>query len=421
MDNCSIKVRKNDSNKVLFKHVATIHKVNSLSLLQNKINNVLYFHAYETIENQELHKISIGELCHYLSYKGHNYAEIKESLIGLIKLIVEWNVLNDSVLIKEDWTASTVLASASIKNGVIEYSYSYHMRKLLSDPKIYASINLMYQENFKSKYGLALYENSVRYINIKQTPWFNYALFRDLLGVSREKYPQYKDFKRRVLDPAIHEVNAYSDIRVEPVFKKIGRRISDIKFNISRRNKKNKILILPQSTPSDRNTQKYENLTADQLKRVDELKGVFQLSEYQALWVVKTYPEYFIKEKISFVRSYKGARNTGAILISALKNDYKNSVTIREFETVQLKKIQDEHNELKLENFIECINEMKFYVFEVRDMITRFENHLRIEYSEEYKNFCKNGLLKDHFSSQLCYRFCLEKFPNIFELIANLE
>ena len=415
-------MNKSDSNKVLFKHVATIHKVNSLSLLQNKINNILYFHAYETIENQEVHQISIGELCNYLSYKGHNYAEIKESLLGLIKMVVEWNVLNDSVLVKEDWTASAVLASASIKNGVIEYSYSYHMRKLLSDPTVYAAINLTYQANFKSKYGLALYENSVRYVNIKQTPWFDYALFRDLLGVSKEKYPQYKDFKRRVLDPAIDEVNAYSDIKVEPTFKKIGRRISSIKFKISRRNKKNKILISSQNTSSDQKSQqKSENLSAHQLEIVDELRGVFQLSEHQALWAVRNYPEYFIKEKISFVRSYKGARNTGAILISALKNDYKNSVTIREFEKVQLKRLQDEHNELKLETFIERINKMKFDVFEVRDMITRFENYLRIEYSSEYESFCKKGLLEDQFSSQLCYRFCFEKFPNIFELIENME
>lgn len=426
MDNLSTELlESNEENKVLFKHVATIHKTNSLSLLQNKVSNVLYFHAYKTIKDKELHTISMGELCNYLSYKGHNYAEIKDALLELIKLVVEWNMLNDSMLDEENWTASAILASASIKNGVVEYSYSYHMRELLADPKIYAAINIAYQANFRSKYGLALYENCVRYVNVKQTPWFDYALLRDLLGVTGDKYPQYKDFKRRVLDVAIDEVNTYSDIRVEPSFKRSARRVSGIKFEIVRRQKKQKIVI-SHNTPKQINTkiEKSEHkLTTCQSEMLDELERTFQFSPQQALWAVKTYPINFIKEKISFVRAYNGARSACAMLISALKNDYKNSATVHEIEKQQLKKLMNEHSDLKVEVFVDRLKSMKKQnnVERIEDMMRRFENYLRVEYSKQYKAFCKKGILKDRRSSQLCYKFCAEKFPDIFDLIKEME
>ena len=176
----------------LYKHVATIHKSNSLSLLQNKISNALYFNAYNDLKTKEFHVITIKELCDFLNYKGHNYEEIKQALRGLISTVIEWNMLQDEKIVDENWTASTALASASLKRGgICEYSYSYHMRQLLSDPVMYATINMSYQANFRSKYGLALYENCTRFVNVKQTPWFDLHFFRQLMGLEENKYSEF--------------------------------------------------------------------------------------------------------------------------------------------------------------------------------------------------------------------------------------
>lgn len=424
VDNISTCTFENeDESRVLFKHVATIHKVNTLSLLQNKVSNVLYFHAYKTIKNQNVHTMSIGDLCNYLSYKGHNYAEIKDALLGLIKLVIEWNVLSDSTLSGENWTASTVLASASIKNGIIEYSYSYHMRELLADPKIYAAINIGYQANFRSKYGLALYENCVRYVNVKQTPWFDYRLLRELLGVAGEKYPQYKDFKRRVLDVAIDEVNSYADIRVEPQFKKIARKVVGIKFLVERRKKKEKILLTQEPLNYIQNKipekKVSSTLTAGQEEIVDVLKRKFSFSNQQALWAVKEYPLEFIYEKMAFVQNYDGARNICAMLIAALKNDYQKTSTLKEIENRELENLIKEHEELSVEMFADNLLMAKKQntVDGLEDMLLRFNNYLRIEHPSDYKLLSKASRVGNSRYNQLLYKFCASKFPGIFDAI----
>ncbi len=100
------------------------------------------------------------------------------------------------------------------------------MKELLYRPEIYGRLNMHVQAKFKSTYGLALYENCIRYQDIKQTPWINLGTFRKLMGVETGKYTVFRDFKRRVLDKAITEVNEYSPIKIYSPTREIS--VSDI-------------------------------------------------------------------------------------------------------------------------------------------------------------------------------------------------
>ena len=69
---------------------------------------------------------------------------------------------------------------------------------------------------FSSKYALALYEAVCLRINLKNdNNFFKPDDFREMLGVDRDLLTRFPDFKRRVLDPALQEVNALSDCNVE--------------------------------------------------------------------------------------------------------------------------------------------------------------------------------------------------------------
>nr|MBA3706004.1 replication initiation protein [Bacteroidota bacterium] len=122
----------------------------------------LVFHAYLNLKTVEEHHITVKQLCHSIGYSGNNHLVIKQALKGLIATVIEWDVL-DSNTGKEDWTASSILASVHIKGPDCFYSYSPPMRELLYSPTMYAKINLVVQAKFKSNYGLALYENCIRY------------------------------------------------------------------------------------------------------------------------------------------------------------------------------------------------------------------------------------------------------------------
>jgi plasmid replication initiation protein len=309
----------------LKKHVGLIHCENKLTLIQRKICNILLFNALDKINDQDIHEIVLRQLCSLVGYNSNDSKLIKESIKSLISVVMEWNLLEDSKFLNEQdypeeaitWNASSLLAGASIKNGVIRYSYSPQMKSVLSSLDIYGRINLFVQAKFNSTYSLVLYENCVRFKNIKQTSWFPIDLFRSLMGVSEDKYPSFKEFKRNVINVAVNEVNQKADIYIEPQFKKSGRNIAAIQFLLSENEsyqptfKKRCRIDVAAMIPQQQST------------LIEILGSTFKLSEKQACEIISEYTYEYLAEKINLVKTKNNVDHPGAYLLSALKKDYK--------------------------------------------------------------------------------------------------
>lgn len=309
--------------KEVKKHVATIQCTNSFSLLQRKISNALLFHAYLNLKTVEEHHITVKQLCHSIGYNGNNHLVIKQALKGLIATVIEWDVL-DNKTGEEDWTASSILASVHIKGSDCYYAYSPPMRELLYSPSMYAKINLVVQSKFKSNYGLALYENCIRYQGLPYTKWFELKIFKKLMGVSEDTYQVFRDFKRRVLDKALEEVNAYSDLFVQPEMERAGHKVIRIRFKLSAREKKKWLGVsLIEKTGGGEQDQTWEELT-------QKLTRQFFLDREKSIALLKTHGIEYIKDKIKFVESAKAytngcINNLSGYLLDAIKKDYKTS------------------------------------------------------------------------------------------------
>ncbi|MCD8525480.1 MAG: replication initiation protein [Gammaproteobacteria bacterium] len=232
-------IRAEKSETVLKKHVAAIHCSTGLTLIQRKMSNALLFHAFPNLMTEEEHTITISQICKIIGYNSYNYELIKSSLRALMTTLIEWNVTNED-LQSEDWSASTIISGVRLADNHCTYSYSPHIKRLLSNPSIYGQINLIIQAQFKSSYGLALYENCVRYKGLSSTKWMDYLVFRKLMGVEEGKYHIFRDFKKRVLDRAVLEVNTYSDLSVEYELKTEKRNVKLIRFLIQQKEKKEK-------------------------------------------------------------------------------------------------------------------------------------------------------------------------------------
>ncbi len=307
----------------LKKHAAAIHCSNSLSLLQRKISNALLYHAYKELLLKDEHQISIKQLCNLIAYNGNNHAAIKDALKGLLSTVIEWNVVSDTTG-TEDWTASSVLASVSLQGPICLYAYSPRMKQLLHSPSMFGKINLFIQSRFKSSYGLALYENCIRYRGLPFTKWLDMNTFRNLMGVPTDKYPIFRDFKRRVLDKSVEEVNTYSDLIVESELFKEGRQVTKIRFALKDRAKKARL----------------GNSVSDDKGMRSTLVTHFGLSPEQCEQVIQEYDAEFIIEKIAVIEASKNyqqgkVQNLAGYFLSALKNNY------------QLAKASVDHNEEK--------------------------------------------------------------------------
>ena len=314
-------VEKSEGKRELKKHAATIHCSNSLSLLQRKISNALLYHAYKELMLKEEHEITVKQLCRLIGYNGNNHSVIKDALKVLISTVIEWNVVND-VTGAENWSASSILASVSLEGPLCYFAYSPRMKQLLHSPSMFGKIDLVIQSRFRSSYGLALYENCIRYRGLPNTKWFEMELLKKLMGINPGTYDVFRDFKRRVLDKAIDEVNMYSDLLVEAEFVREGRRVVRVRFKLKDRAKRMRL---------GHSTKKSAKGAVDEL---GDLKTIllekFDLSAIQLKQVLAQYEIKFIRDKIQLIETSRPfqqgkVKNIAAYLMSALKQDYQKS------------------------------------------------------------------------------------------------
>ena len=97
-------------------------------------------------------------------------------------------------------------------------------------------MSLFYQTMLRSNSALALYENCKRYAtnpskltNRNSWEWW----FSVITGLPvGSPLPEYKYFKRDTIKPSIAEINAVTDIDVELIEHKIGRKVAELQFAV---------------------------------------------------------------------------------------------------------------------------------------------------------------------------------------------
>lgn len=363
-------------------------------MLQRKISNALLYHAFSELLSKEIHIISIKELCHIINYTGNNYDVIKDALRDLISIRLEWNLVDDETG-EEEWTASTILASVQLKGAVCSFSYSAHMRLLLSNPQMYGTINMIVQSKFKSSYGLALYENCIRYRNLPQTKWLDMGLFRHLMGIPDDKYLVFRDLKRRVIDKAVDEINMYSDLTVEPEIKRVGRKATAIRFKLKHRPKKIKMgsAILAATSSSS------EDVKRQSIKK--ELISVFKMGEAKANQLLDTYSTEQVGLKLNMIYSMRlfkedKIQNLAGYLIAALRDDFQ--LTKKAQQTKPQRQLDEEklrHQELEERLRVDYERYIEVYV---KAYYLSLDEAARESLSMKFLNSIKgNGLIREAF------------------------
>lgn len=302
----------NDSPE-LKKHVHVIHSYNQFTLVQRKLVNALLYNAYYELPRKSTFEIKTRELCDLIGFNSRDIASLKRSLKGVLSTIIEWNIIDGNSKDQDKWSATTMLSSAEIYKGVCTYSYNDLLKTLLYKPEMYGNIDMQLMKKFKSNYSLALYENCIRYKKIKQTSWLTFQAFRKLMGVNDSKYKNFKDFKKRVINVAVNEVNDISPIKV---CAEINKKDQEIRFIIS----KTKIT---ESIPTN---------IDDDNEIMFVLTETFGVANQVAKKLINEYEEKYIKEKIEII-SNSSSFKSGAIkhlagyLVEALSKDYQGPVS----------------------------------------------------------------------------------------------
>ena len=100
------------------------------------------------------------------------------------------------------------------------------------------------------KYAIRLYELLIAWREVGKTPVLEIDDFRFKLGIEPHEYKQMGHFKSRVLEPAIKQINEFTDITVTYEQQKSGRTITgfEFKFKLKNQSPKEKKISKDQNT-----------------------------------------------------------------------------------------------------------------------------------------------------------------------------
>ncbi|HGP3328743.1 TPA: replication initiation protein RepM [Acinetobacter baumannii] len=99
----------------------------------------------------------------------------------------------------------------------------------------FTSYQLKQVSQLTSKYAIRLYELLIAWREVGKVPQIELNDFRNKIGLEDTEYTAMCDFKKRVLEPSIKQINLHTDITVTYEQHKVGRSISGFSFKFKQK------------------------------------------------------------------------------------------------------------------------------------------------------------------------------------------
>lgn len=212
--------------------------------LARKLYNVLLFIAQKQGLERETYRASLTEITSKASFNSRDLDLIKNHLRQMNSTQVEWQSPTKGEGAR--WDVSNLIAHATIEElgrgrpTMIDWSFAPNIKRELLDPKRFAQISLAFQSSLRTHASIALYEVCSRYVDNPShlTARNNWEWWRPVLTGMPESeasaYQKYKYFKRDVLTPTLAEINKVTELQIEMIEHRDGRRIKDLQFSVRR-------------------------------------------------------------------------------------------------------------------------------------------------------------------------------------------
>lgn len=176
---------------------------------------------------QEFSIMDFCRVCGIDGDNGKNYRDIKKALKKIRDRSI-WVTDENGNEFTFAWINDVEIVRRS---GTIKVELSKRLKPYLIElQENFTRYELLYTLAMRSQYSIRLYELLKSY-QYKKTVTFDFAEFKRLLYA--EKYVFVGDIRKRVLVPAVREINELTDITVSCEFETTGKRFSAITFYIA--------------------------------------------------------------------------------------------------------------------------------------------------------------------------------------------
>jgi hypothetical protein len=204
-----------------------------------KLWTFLLHAVWDDLETKPLHDLSVAEINGVFRDLGgdHNSTWIWDSAKRLAKTTVEWEAtFGDERVLGVSSIFGAVLSKSSRQSGRLKFNFPPLLIPIIKQPNRFARLRVHFMIGLSGKYAVTLYEVLEGFANRRDGLLdCSIAELRSWLKVPEGKYPDWKDFRRWVLDPALKQINAEPlgagfEVTYEPV--RAGRFYERLRFKI---------------------------------------------------------------------------------------------------------------------------------------------------------------------------------------------
>lgn len=315
-----------------------------LPVIEQKILHMLIAQIDFTDEELKFYSFYVSDFLTIFDEKNYT-RQVKKSLDTLLNTKIK--ITKEKSFLETHWLSS----AEYFEGGKIELEFSEKLKPFLIQlKKEFTKYNVAEINKFKSKFSIRIYLLMKQYQPLKERI-INIEELKEMLQVSNF-YPEYRNFKQKVLKIACEEINKLSDLKIEYEEIKKGRKVDKIKFYIIANKKENEG---KQFSKSKKLKDKQENQEQksdidmddliDQLRKI--IKGSLRTKEYKAILQAAGNNIELIKQKYQIAQKQRKIDNLVGWLITAIQEEYAEPVE---------KKLEKDSGKIKNSRFnnIEC-------------------------------------------------------------------
>ena len=317
-------------------------KDNRLIVMEGVMNpleyKILNYFMIQAVESNQLSglKTNASKLLSVAQIKATSYTSLlKKATAAIVKTSIHMESADDPNV----WDDYNLVSKMGYDKGVITCNFNEALRpfvlgkfpsftksqyELVCSCATYASMRLYEVCNSWKRTGMAYYE---------------VERWRAMLGATNKSYVRFSHFKKCVMEPAIKEVSANTDLRLEAEYIKAGKAVTHIRVYIHDKKAADEAPVasegvveavaLPVNTKKRRTIDdKIAELPEIERECVDRMVSVYKLSRTKAYEYMQGFGLTYCREQMEYTRKAKlegNLRNVGGFLKQAIEEDYAGS------------------------------------------------------------------------------------------------
>jgi plasmid replication initiation protein len=165
------------------------------------------------------------------------YKALKDAVNNLFNrqfsYVAEYKKTGKTGIVRSRWVSRVFYVDSL---AILEITFAPDVVPLITRlEEHFTSYQLKQVSQLTSKYAIRLYEFLIAWREVGKTPQIELAEFRHKIGVEDNEYTAMNNFKSRVLEPAIKQINEHTDITATYEQHKRGRLISGFSFKFKQK------------------------------------------------------------------------------------------------------------------------------------------------------------------------------------------